>query len=78
MHLDRGILRTHRRSDRVSAIPDDHNTFTQQSGNTNDAPRDPLLCPNIWNAARITDTLNLGLGLVLDIGIGIGIGLGLG
>ena len=42
MHPDRGIVLTYRRSDGLSTIPNDHNTLTCQSSNTNDTPRDPL------------------------------------
>ena len=45
MHPDRGTVRTYRRSDGLYTIPDDQNTLTLQSANTNDAPKYPLLGP---------------------------------
>ena len=45
MHPDILIVCTYRRSDGLSTIPDDQNTFTRQSANTNNAPRDPLHGP---------------------------------
>ena len=45
MHTYRGILRTYRWSDVLSTIPDDQNTLTRQSADTNNVPREPLLGP---------------------------------
>ena len=45
MQPDRGIVCTYRRSDNPSTIPDDQNTLTRQSSDTDDAPRDPLHVP---------------------------------
>ena len=45
MHLDRVIVRTYRRSDVLSTIPDDQNTLTCQYVDTNDTLRDPLHGP---------------------------------
>ena len=42
MHPDREIVRTYRRSYGLSTVPDDHNTLTHQSADTNDAPKEPL------------------------------------
>ena len=52
MHTYRGIVRTRRWSDGLSTRPDDQNTITCQSDNTNEAPRGPLLGPVTWNPAR--------------------------
>ena len=57
MHPDRGIVRTYRRSDSLSTRPDDHNTLTCQSSNTNDAPREKLLVPVTWNTYLIQPNL---------------------
>ena len=45
MHPYIGIVRTYRRSEDLSTRPDDQNTLTRQSSDTNDAPRDPLHDP---------------------------------
>ena len=67
MHPDRGIARTYRRSDGLSKRPDDQNTLTRQSADTNDAPRDPYHGPVKWNPAqtRLYCTLQLCLRLRL-------------
>ena len=52
MHPDRGIVRTYIWSDGLSTRPDNQNTFTRQSADTNNAPRDPLHGPVTWNPAR--------------------------
>ena len=52
MHPDIVIVRTYSRSDILSTIPNDKNIITRQSDNTNDAPRDPLHDPIIWNPAQ--------------------------
>ena len=49
MHPARGIVRTYIRSDVLSARPDDHNTLTYQSIDTNEAPWDPIHAPVTWN-----------------------------
>ena len=49
MNPDRWIVRTHRRSDSITTISDEHNTLTCQSADTNDAPRDPHHGPVTWN-----------------------------
>ena len=53
MHPDRGIARTYRRSDGLSKRPDDHNTLTRQSADTNDAPKDPLHGPIVHGDIEI-------------------------
>ena len=45
MHPYRGIVCTYRRLDILYRIPDDQNTLTHQSADTNNAPRDPLHGP---------------------------------
>ena len=45
MHPERGIVRTYRRLDGLSTRPDDQNTLTCQSADTNYAPRGPLHGP---------------------------------
>ena len=45
IHPYRGIVHTYRWLDVLSTIPDDQNTLTRQSADTNNAPRDPLLVP---------------------------------
>ena len=45
MHPYRGILCKYIQSDGLYTIPDDQNTLTLQSANTNDAPKEPLLGP---------------------------------
>ena len=45
MHLDRVIVHTYRLSDGLSTGPDDQNTPTRQSVDTNDAPWDPASRP---------------------------------
>ena len=42
MHPDRGIIRTYIKSYGLSTIPDNRNTLTRKSINTNDAPSEPL------------------------------------
>ena len=61
MQPDRRIVRTHRRSDGLSTIPNDQNTLTRQSADTNDTPRDPICRPVTWNPAwkRPYSTLRL-------------------
>ena len=65
MHPDIEIVRMYRRSDCLSTRPDDQNTLTHQSADTNDAPRDPLHGPVTWNPAhtRPYSTLRLRLSL---------------
>ena len=46
MHPERGILRTYRLSDVLSTIPDDPNTLTCQSVDTNYTPRYPPSRPH--------------------------------
>ena len=45
MHPDRVIVRTYRHSDGISTRPNDQNTLTCQSSDTNNTPRDPLHGP---------------------------------
>ena len=45
MYPDRGIVCTYIKSEGLSRRPDDQNTLTHHSDNTNDAPRDPLHGP---------------------------------
>ena len=52
MYPERGIVRTDRRSDGISKIPDDPKSLTCQSASTNDAPRDLILGPVTWNPAQ--------------------------
>ena len=52
MHIDRGIVRTYRRSDGLSTRTDDQNTLTRQSANKNDVPRESLHGPVTSNPAR--------------------------
>ena len=67
MHPDRGILHTYRRSDGLSTRPDNHNTFTRQSADTNEFPRDPLHGPVTWNPARTRPYSTLRLRLRLHL-----------
>ena len=53
MHLDRGIVRTYRRSDGLSMRPNDQNTLNCQSADTKDALRDPLHDPVIYQGRII-------------------------
>ena len=53
MHLERGIVRTHRWSDVLYPLPEDQITLTCQFANTNGALREPLIGAVIWNLARI-------------------------
>ena len=67
MHPDRGIVSTYRRSYGLSTRPDDHNSLTRQSIDTNDAPRDPLHGPVTWNPVRTRPYSTLQLRLHLCI-----------
>ena len=55
MHPGRGKVPTYRQSGGLSTRPDDQNTLTRQSTNTNNSPRDPLrgpvtrLIPRFWS-----------------------------
>ena len=63
MHLDRVIVCTDIWYDGIHTRPDDPNTLTHQSSATNDAPRNPLYVPIIWNPdwTRPGSTLHLWL-----------------
>ena len=63
MHPDIRIVCTYIQCYGLPNRPDDHNTLTRQSTDTNDAPRDPLDGPVTWNPARLTDMLRLQLRL---------------
>ena len=52
MHVDRGIVCTYRHSDGLCTRPDNQNTLTCQSVDTNDAHRDPLHGSIIWNLSQ--------------------------
>ena len=52
MYAPKGIVRIYRRSNSQYTIPDNQNTFTWQSVDTNNAPRDPLCGPVTWNPAH--------------------------
>ena len=59
MYQYRGIVSIYRQSDGLSMIPDDPNTLTIQSDDTNNAPREPLHGRITWNPACFMDTLRL-------------------
>ena len=60
MHPDRGIVCTYIMSDGISTKPDDQNTLTCQSTDTNDAPRNPLHGPvTIFSILRQNSTMPL-------------------
>ena len=63
MHPDIRIVCTYIQCYGLPNRPDDHNTLTRQSTDTNDAPRDPLDGPVTWNPARFKDLLRLRLWL---------------
>ena len=67
MHPDRGIVCTYRWSDGISMIPDDHNTLTCQSANTNNATREYFHGPGTWNYVRVRPYSTLRLLLPLRL-----------
>ena len=57
MHPDRGIVRTYRQSDGLSTIPEDNNTLTHQSSDTNDTSRETLHDPVTSSNNRVNFSL---------------------